>query len=304
MGQPKTARLQIIKIGLEDTPGTPVAPTLAVLASDPSIENATEAIERPTIDAQGGQGVAARGTYKAAVKFGIELLGNGNSGSPAFEAAVAATLQAAGLVIAAGVYGRQRTISSQKTITVYHWRDGWRYAAAGVALNLKLEGEMDKIVSIAAEGQGIWQTPVEEGLPAAPTYSALIPPRMADSVLAIGAYTPLIGKISLDLGNTVALRLAANGAGIKQAYIASAACKVSMDPEVEAAATHNPHALAAACTTMALSWTVGTAAGNRCTIAVPALQYAKVAPGERDNIDMHSIDGTGTGAADITLTPS
>lgn len=299
---PIYTRRRMLLIGIETSRGTPVAnPTLPISVTELSIKNDTEYADWDDTASGGGSGGRSQGAKKGSLSFKFPLLGNG-TGTPDFEATVAALLNAAGLIKTNGVYKRARAGGNQVTITCWAYSNGKIYKLSGCAGNLKIAGSQGKDVEAAIDLKGVWNTPATGDLASNITYSDEIPQRSDDCVVTLDtAYAPGLSKWEIDLGWDVQPRTAA-GVALLHFALTKGFCKLTADPESDG--TNDLEDMLDGGDELAASIVVGTAVNNKCTIAIPRLQLRKADPGDRSEIAVHELEGAGLGEDDITITPA
>ncbi len=143
----------------------------------------------------------------------------------------------------------------------------------------------------------------------APTYVTTVPPRFQTAAFTVGAVTPRMATMTLDLGNNVILRESQETAsGYLSALITDRRITLKCDPEAVLAATYNPRADWAVFppTERALAWNLG-ATGNKIAFAAPKAQVTNVQEADRNKNQIEQIDyqlngSSSLGDDELTLT--
>ena len=173
---------------------------------------------------------------------------NNNSGSDWLSIAVAAgtlgsgldeVLKACGFALTSTTYAPAATLAAQKTVSIDVWEDGVKKGLAGAMGTLTLEIETGKRVMLNVELSGIWQTPVDEELPAfAPNASAVLHARGGAFTVATGE--KLISRASIECGQQVTPRYDINAAsGVKHYSVTDFDPTIGFDPESELVAAYD-----------------------------------------------------------------
>ncbi len=282
---------RILAAKIETTEGTPES-----LAAGDAVFNVYDMVITPDIPMteRRGQGNLSKlpsvpGARGGKITFSIDLHGSGNSGSP-IPAWASTFLPACDMLATGNIYSFASAHSDGKCLTMGAYEDGVFKSLAGAKGTFSLDGENGKPVKINFEFTGVWQPPTDVAL-ITPTYPTIIPPRFASATLTLGSYAPIISMLKIAANNVVKLRQTVNNVA---AYLAAAItdrnANGSLDPESTSVAAHDAHGLWIAGTTAALSCVVGTVAGNTVTLAAPALQRTNVQPGDRDGLQIDTID--------------
>ena len=128
-----------------------------------------------------------------------------------------------------------------------------------------------------------------EAVAPAETPETTEPPIFRGAAFTANAITTAIGKLSIDLGNTLSIAPDPNSAD-SFGVIRIGARKVagSFDPEAQGIATQDFIGDLRAATEFALaSGVLGIAAGNQIAVSLPRCQYMNIAPGEREALRIY-----------------
>ena len=286
---PLITRQRTIAAKTETTTGTAIALAAgdaAINAYDPQFTHDIEFVERPA------QGTATNlkgqtGARGGGLTFWSELMGDGSGNELAL---LTSLLPAVGLTETSGnVFTPVSGSSSAPTLTMGLFTDGDLQQIAGATGNLELTFEYGKPVKMNWDFKGVTQADTAVPL-ISPTYPTTNPMMFAGATLTVGAYTPKVSSMTINLGNEVVLREdATNAAGYLSAVIVNRNVTVTMDPESDAIGTKSWQADLLAETEAALNLVVSSST-DQCTIAIPKLQVTKVTPGDRNGIYIRQIE--------------
>jgi hypothetical protein len=305
---PMVTRRRIVQVKLETDRGTAVTPDLPILAFDPRIEARAPFIgRRPADGASGGQTQGLLGERVGTVSLRVELRGNGNAVTPNFDAAIAALLQCCGFKLDTGVY-KPTGPADQKTCTITIHEDGLLKKLHGCAGNVTFEGEWGKPCYASFEMSGVWNAPTDVAVPTV-SQSTVLPPRCAACTFTVDSTTPRIGRWNLNMGMSVQPREDVSAAeGVLHYYAADREPVIEMEPEALLVATYDLWGKWNSYAQVAFSLLVGSAAGNKFTLAIPKLQFRELTEGDRGGKFVHSIRcacGYTTALDDeVSLTPA
>lgn len=131
----------------------------------------------------------------------------------------------------------------------------------------------------------------DEVVEAAPaeTPETTAPPVFRGATFTAKAITTAIGKLSVDLGNTMSIAPDPNSAdSFGEIRIGARKVSGSFDPEAQSIAVHDFIGDLRAATEFALATGVlGTVAGNRIAVSLPRCQYVNIAPGDREALRVY-----------------
>ncbi len=121
---------------------------------------------------------------------------------------------------------------------------------------------------------------------ATPTYDSTVPAIVIGQAFTVASYGAVVAAINFDLGNTFAMPPDINSPdGFSQIYITKRDVNGTLDPEQRVIATHDFYNNFRTGAAMALATgLIGTTAGNRMTISMPAISYRDVSEGDRDGV--------------------
>jgi len=279
---------RVAKIILEETKGTKIAGTTAILTENLEINPTGAFIERKADGLYRGH--SAPGTIGAMTgrcSFNVELRG---TGAGACEAGLAILLQCCCLKKTSEVYQIHSTHADDKTISIDVWEDGKKKGLAGASGTFTLEAEAGGRFVFKFDLQGLWVTPSDEAMPAfAP--STVLPLMFKGGTFTIATNAIKIGKFAFDMGVDVQPREDGTAAsGVAYFHTLDAMPMLSIDPEAQKVADYDFYGLWAASTEAAISL-VAQNATDKCTIAIPKLQYREVSEGERGGKFIYDVNG-------------
>ena len=131
----------------------------------------------------------------------------------------------------------------------------------------------------------------DELVEAAPaeTPETTAPPVFRGATFTAKAITTVIGKLSVDLGNTMSIAPDPNSAdSFGEIRIGARKVAGSFDPEAHSIAVHDFIGDLRAATEFALATGVlGTVAGNQISVSLPRCQYVNIAPGDREALRIY-----------------
>jgi hypothetical protein len=300
---PLLKKKRVLAAKIESTPGTAES-----LSASDAVFNVYDATIQPSIefdnrDAQGGFSplYGTLGAYGGTCTFTTEIVGDDDP----FPDWVTTFLPACGLVESTGVFlpVDEAPGTNVKTLTIGLYEDGLFKSIRGAAGTVVFRFTSGKRIEADFTFTGIWVPPTDVAI-ISPTYPTTEPIRFVSSSMTIGAWTPKIASMTIDLGNEVILREdSTNSSGYASAIITGRQVTGEIDPEATLVATDDPYGDWLALTEATLSISCGST-GNRVDFGVPALQITNVQEGDRNNLQTDSIQFQGnrhaSGAMNIT----
>lgn len=221
------------------------------------------------------------------ITFEVEVKGSTGAGvAPEWGPVIRACKVKETIVASTSVTYALRT-SSPEYCTIYYWEDGLEYQITGCQGSVDFNFAVGKpgIMSFTMVGHLANMKPADVVVPT-PTYDALVPRVLLGVGLTLDSNTPVISALSFGLGNELANVediSAADGYGIIQ--ITGRDVKGSIDPLATLVAdydwvgkwiTDNEAALD--------TGVVGTVAGNKYQLTMPAVSYMEIGNGDRDKV--------------------
>lgn len=227
------------------------------------------------------------GATVGTVTFEIDLI----PGSGAVPAWASTFLPACGWVNSGGTFSPQTNPPGSggvKTLTFACFMQGTYHQIRGAMGNAVFTFTSGEPARAAFTFTGIYDAPGDTTI-ITPTYPTLQPLRFVSSALALGSYTPVVGQVTIDLGNTVAMRPNSRDAsGLASAIITGRRVTGSMDPEGDTVANLPFYADYVTRTERALSFSMSEN-NLGLTVSIPKMQITGVQEGERDGIYVENL---------------
>jgi len=171
------------------------------------------------------------------------------------------------------------------SLTAVRYHDGHKFVLAGARGTFVVNFEVGDIAKLDFTLNGRWANPVQEDNPT-PVLNITDAPLVVDMGLAVGPYEPMgVTALSLDIANTVSKAQDVNAAdGVRAFRITDRTPVGGMDPEAESLGNYNPWQDWKGGETSALSFALGSVAGNRIFVSMPKVQRTSVAYGDREGL--------------------
>ncbi len=304
---------RILGIKLETETGTDVVPAAADAIFRVFDFMPTPDIEYVERESGGGasRATGSMGARGGSVSFKLHLYGTAVGAAPV-PGWADIILPSMGLIKSTATYAPATlppglTSADPRTVTIYVWEGGRVKSLVGCLGNGKFILERGRPGILECEYKGVWAAPADGANPTSITRDAIAPPRFVSAALTIGSWTPVYDRLELDLGNDVQLREDGNAVqGYSSAIIADRRTQLTIAPEAALIATNDTYAIWLALTTQAISFSLGTVAGNKMTFTMPNTEIINVVDGERagTTIDQLTIQPllAAAGDADDELT--
>jgi len=290
----KLASKGVLLAKLEVTYGTdpvPVAATNAIRVEDPKVEPVWKKLARNfSIPYMGAPRQVVIG-QSVKITFKTECKGSGTAGTvPEIGCLFRACNLTETIVPATSVaYAPNSLIDSSESVTIYVYKDGIVRKVVGCRGTFSFECKAQEYGYISWEFEGIYAGPADEANPA-PTLNATMPPRFVSASFTYATIAAIIETLKVSLGNELAHRPSVNAAtGMLQIFIKNRKVTAGIDPEVVALATKNWETALTAGTEAAITATLGTAAGNKMTVAGPKLALDDLKDADREGIWIHDM---------------
>lgn len=284
-----------------NTDPVPVAGTNAILMENPQWSfDSARLYERTPLRASLAPLKPLYAGTLMSLKFDVEIKGSGTAGTaPEIGPLLTACGMSETVVASTSVtYKPSSTVSTHKSITFYVYQDGVRVNMTGTrgqVSGVNMVGESGKM-SFTFIGHFVSRTDVAL---VTPTYSAQVPVPLIGIPFLVDSYSAIIRKIDWDLGNEIAKigNIAATD-GYGEIRINSRKLGGSLDPEQVLAATYNfvTKWNTGAAVTLDTGL-VGSVAGNRWKITMPAVTYTEVGQGEEAGVLTHDLKFQGLESA-------
>jgi len=269
-----------------NTDPTPSASTDAVLVMNPSWSNAGLRMnERSNVKASIGKDQSIYGGTLKQVTFDVELKGSGAAGTAP---ECGQLLRACGLdetIVASTSVTYAPVSTGHESGYMYYYQDGVLHKLGGCRGNVAVSLEVGAPGKLSFTITG-HASAVTDASMVTPTYDSTVPVPAIGASFAVGGYAAVIAALNFDMSNTVATPPDMNASdGFSQVYITARDVNGSFDPEMVLVATNDFLGDLAAGSTMALATgTIGSTAGERWAISMPAIYARDIAPGDRDGV--------------------
>lgn len=290
---PLLNRVRVLAAKVEATSGT-----IESLTGSEGAFNAMDVVIQPNIEymrrmRQGSLSniTGSTGIRAGTCTFKIELTGDGAGGVPAWASVF---LPACGWVESTGTFSPKSEApgSNVKTITVGVYENGLKKALRGAAGTFKIFLPTGKPAYLEFTFQGAYVTESDSAI-LTPTYPTVKPLRFSGTTFTIGGSSPAcMASIEFDAGNNVVIRecpTASDGSGIAAAMVTDRNVVGKMDPETVLIATNDVYGKWIGHTEEALSIAI-TDGTDTVTIAAPKLQRTNKQEGERNGVQIDSVD--------------
>lgn len=293
-------RRAIVAAKIETTEGTAEALAAAdanFLVVDPKFEIIMPLFERQNVDASLSPFNAVRGTQEAQLTFKVEAKGSGTGGAAP---AVGKLLKGCGYVeTISGVsssYDFGTGASSSMTLALYSYTN----TGSGNLLRQQMRGARGNVKFTAKAGEpgffeftfkGVYDGTTDQADLQGSGLEQTTPPAFLTANLLMQSFAARLESVSIDVGNNLAPRGDVNKAeGIFSFAITNRSPKGSVDPELDLVANHDFYGKWVSGVTASLSFLLGGTSGNQLVVTAPAIQYSKVARGDRGGVLTAALD--------------
>jgi hypothetical protein len=265
----------------------PVAATDAVLVENPSWGfDSARRHERMPAKVSLAPLKSLYGGSLMAMSFDVEVKGSGTIDTPPELGVLLRGCGFAETITGATSVGYKPASSLHKSITIYYFEDGIRRVLTGARGNCTFSGEVGMPAKFSFNFTGHYSDPTDVVLPT-PTYDTTVPQVLLGmSSFLVDGFAAVVSKLTFDMGNEVAKPgtiIAADGFG--EIRISRRNVTGSMDPEQTLVATYNwVNKWKTVATGALTTGTLGSVAGNRFLLTMPALTWSSLAPGDKTGI--------------------
>ena len=170
--------------------------------------------------------------------------------------------------------------------TIHYNKDGKLHKLTGCRGNVSpgLETGNKGMVSFTITGHTANPTDIPLAVPA---YDTTEPPAILGAAFTVDGYAGILNALSFDMTNTLSLRPDMNAAdGYGEVIITERDVNGTIDPEDVLVATHDFIGNFTSGKSMVLTTgVIGSTAGNRYQIDMPAIYYRDASNGDRDGVD-------------------
>jgi hypothetical protein len=225
------------------------------------------------------------------VSFECELKGSGAAGTAP---EIGPLLRACGLtetvVPATSVAYTPDSSPPHASVYFYYYQDGVLHKIGGCRGSAQINAQAGGPGKVAFTFTGHYNGQTDTALPA-PTYNSAVPVPYLGAAFTVDAYGAVISKLALDLGVTLAMPDSVTAAdGFGEILITGRRVKGSLDPHAVTKATKDFIDKWQTNAAMALaSGTVGTTAGNRWALSLPAITATELAKGAVNGITTYEL---------------
>jgi hypothetical protein len=306
---PFSERVALVMAKVESPYGQdagPVVGTDAILTTIPEVAPQVDRRERNYARASYTPLARLTGTRHMQASFTCEVKGSGAAGTAP---EIGPLLRACGMkqTINAGtsvVYTLVSLSADFKSVSMHIYKENLKHVMLGCMGSVRFEYNVGQEAMAHFTMQGLYATPTDAAIPdSGVVYDTTIPPLCLGTSLALDTFNPVATALEIDMANAVARRMdLAAATGVKGIIIPNRVPVGSLDPEVVAEGTHAFWGKFIAGTTMALTLTLGSAAGNTIAFSAPAVQYDSIGYASRDSILTYSTPFVLTGTDDDELT--
>lgn len=238
----------------------------------------------------------------------VEMKGSGAAGTAP---EIAPILKAGGWAetVVASTSVTYKPSSSQtvhKSSSAYFFDDGLRLILTGGRCKTSFDFSVGQAPFMMFEYTGHFVSIADIALPAA-TYISTVPVPLINMPFTIGAYAALISKLAFDLGTELSIPESIRATdGYGEVQITGRNPTGSFDPQRVTVATNNPINLWQTGSALALdTGTIGSVAGNRLAVTMPAVAYTEAGRGSQNNIGTYEMKfaaaETATGDDEISI---
>ncbi|MBU2487940.1 MAG: hypothetical protein KKA60_00970 [Proteobacteria bacterium] len=286
-----TQRAQIAaKVEASEGTAESLSASEAILAGAWEFEPEIAMTARPAASASLSPFPRVAGGRRAKVSFAVEVKGSGAAGTAP---EVSALLRGCGFseTVEAGVSVAYAPASSSiPSLTIGAYCDGKRYLLAGARGTVKIDMKAGEPAQYAFEFTGTSIVDADVAL-LSPTYDSTVPPAFMSASLALDSQAAVVETVGIDLANSLYLRPSANAAqGFVSAVITGREPKLTLNPEDVLVADHDWWAQWESGAFVAFTATLGSDAGNICTITAPAVQISTMKPADREGILIQEME--------------
>jgi tail tube protein len=283
-------QLTVITAKVEATYNTDPVPTGAadaILVENPSWSlDSARRFERQPVKASLAPLKSLYGGSLMTISFDCEVKGSGAAGTAPEIGVLLLGCGFSETIVASTSVTYKPASSALKSITIYFYEDGLLRKITGARGNCNFSGEVGGPGKFSFSFTGHYSAPTDVAL-ATPTFDTTVPSVwLGMSSFLVDGFAAVVTKFAFDMGNEIAKPgtiIAADGYG--EIRITRRNVTGSLDPEQTLVATYNWISKWQTVATGAFATgTLGTVAGNRYAITMPALTWSSLAPGDKEGI--------------------
>lgn len=254
--------------------------------------------ERPAIRTSLGQLKPLYAGSLMQFSFDVEIKGSGAAGTAPELGVLLQGCAMSETIVASTSVTYKPASTAHKSLTLYFYQDGLLYKLTGARGRVKAMLKVGEVGKLSFEFVGHFSGPTDVALPT-PTYNATVPVPVLSSAFSIASYSAIITGLEFDLGNNVVTPGdIAKADGYGEIQIVQRKLTGSFDAESVLVATHDFIGKWTAGTAMALATgTIGSTAGNRYAVSMPAVTYTEVGKGDKESISTFDLSFQGAESA-------
>ena len=285
---------QVILAKIESTYNTDPTPTNtdnAILVENvQSGHDGVRMIERPAVRPSIGSLPQVYAGRLGTISFDVEVKGSGTAGTAPEYGPLLRACGIAETIVAVTSVSYKPASTSHESVTIYCYMDGRLVKYTGCRGNVSFAAEAGTRGLLSFSMTGHISLVTDASLPA-PTLQSTIPVPFINASFAADSYAAIISAFNFDLSNTLVTPPNPNATdGYAEIRITKRDVNGSFDPEATVVATYNWITKWVSGATYALATgTIGSTAGNRWALSMPAIQYREVSHGDRDGIFTHDV---------------
>jgi len=294
-----------------NTDATPTAATDAILVEDlqPGLAEGARMQDQPVVRPSLGTKPQIYGGSLMQLQFSVPIKGSGTAGTaPEWGRLMTACGFAETVSVGTNVVYAPAS-SGFDSLTIYYWQDGLQYNLTGARGAWSLTGNAGERAMLQFTFTGHVSGPVDDPLPSSPAFDDTEGPIVKSASMTVGGDTLEIGALTLDSGVEVASPADINGAdGYGEITITGRDINGQIDPKAVLVATKDLIGDWRAGTDAAINTgVIGSTAGNRFQLELPACRYRDASLGDRDGLVTHQMsfgahEVSGDDEATLTLT--
>lgn len=299
-----SVRSRAIYVEIEAAPGTPETLVGADVVQVQNLKfNPIENLEFQEREIIRSSLNPAQGVYTGALMgftFDVELKGSGTAGTPPRYGDLlrACGMQETIVASTSVTYRPQSDLTAHGAVTI-GYREGGNYRIATACrgtFSINMTARKTALISFSMKGKISSETVAAAPTP---TEETTIPRAFLGATFQIGGFAAPIEALTLDVGNTVAVSPNPNNAdGFGAIRITGRNSRGTVNPEVELISAKDYIGLLRAGTTQAIqTGVIGSVAGNRWALSMPAAYFREISDEEREALLTY---GVGFGCAEST----
>lgn len=178
-----------------------------------------------------------------------------------------------------------------KSVTVYAWRDGIRYAMTGCRGNVvfRFPAGQRPMMSFTLRGHLTTPPAVDEAMPS-PTLDAVTPVSVRSMLFSVGGFAGVVAALDLDMGNQVASPDDINSPdGYGEIQIVDRNPQGTVNPEATLVATQDWLSKWQGGDLEAANFTLNGGAGNTLAFNIPGFTYRSMDDADRSGILAYDV---------------